>query len=111
MSWDESLMFPYDGDDPNPLAHVERTGDRMAQRIIKSGFWPKLRSLRLFESMRGGGFKVHLKYDAEFVDQPPRVIEVTVDVVLGKMEVAESVLESMPNRSAVQRFVVDKLWQ
>ncbi|MBI4258798.1 MAG: hypothetical protein HY619_07570 [Thaumarchaeota archaeon] len=103
-------MFPYDGEDPNPLAHAEKTGDKMARRLIESGFWPKLRSLRLFECVRSSGFKVHLKYDAEFVDQPPRVIEVTVDVVLGKAELAENILESMPNRAAIQRFVVDKLW-
>ena len=99
-----------DAEEGSNLSDVEGTGEKMARGMLESGYGMSLKSLVLQKSIRGRGFKVHLSYAAEFTNQPSRVITVTVDVVLRKIELEKDLLFSMPNRAWVEDVVVEKLW-
>jgi len=97
-------------DEDSNLSDVEGTGEKMARAMLESGYGMSLKSLILQKSNRGRGFKVNLSYAAEFTNQPPRIITVTVDVVLKKIEIEKDLLLSMPNRPLIEDVAVEKLW-
>ena len=97
-------------DEDSNLSDVEGAGEKMARKMLESGYGVSLKSLILKESTRGRGFKVHLSYAAEFTNQSPRLITVTVDVVLRKIELEKDLLLSMANRALIEDVVVEKLW-